>query len=162
MKPYLLHLCILAALIIPGVALLIMEILSSQTGGMLFRKFDATKLYFLGFMGYAVVSTLIFLTLHFVFHILKKQLTPRAALFGHLLPVAFGWVFIQLGLHDLFQDIWRDHVRETNIMSNQAQTKIDRTAAQLPRPPLSKKFPYRGSGNAIEPESQTAVPASDN
>ncbi len=161
MQPYLLHLCILAALMIPGVALLIMEILSSQTGGMLFRKFDATKLYFLGFMGYAVVSTLIFLTLHFVFHILKKQLTPRAALFGHLLPVAFGWVFIKLGLHDLFQDIWRDHVREMNSRSNQVQMKIDRTEVQVPRTPPSKNVPYRGSGNAIEPKSQTAVSGSD-
>jgi hypothetical protein len=146
---------------IPGVGLLIMEILSSQSGGMLFRKFDATKLYFLGFTGYAIVSTLIFLTLHLVFHILKRHLTAKAALFGHILPVAFGWVFLQLGLHDLFQDIWRDHLRKTNRMSNQVQMKIDRPRIRVPRPPLSKNLQYKGASNAIEPETQTAMPRSD-
>jgi hypothetical protein len=146
---------------IPGIALLIMEVLSSQTGGILFRKFDATKLYFFGFMGYAVVSTLIFLTLHLIFNILKKPFTPKTAFFSHFLPVAFGWVIIQLGLHDLFQDIWQEHVRKMNSMSNQVQMKSDRPRVRVPRTPLSKNLPYKGSGNAIEPEYQTATPRSD-
>ena len=45
MRPYTLHLCILAVLMIPGVALFILETLSAQTGGVIFRKYDAKTDY---------------------------------------------------------------------------------------------------------------------
>ena len=67
MRPYTLHLCILAVFMIPGVALFIMETFSPETGGLLFRKYDATKLYWLGLIGYSVITTFIVLSLNLIF-----------------------------------------------------------------------------------------------
>jgi hypothetical protein len=44
---------------IPGVALFIMETFPPETGGVIFSKYDATKLYWLGLIAYSVISKLI-------------------------------------------------------------------------------------------------------
>jgi hypothetical protein len=162
MRPYILHLCILAALIISGVALLIMEMMSSQSGGLLFRKYDATKLYWLGLIGYSIVSTLIVLSMHLLYRIQKRRFNKNAILFGHILPVAAVWVFIQLGLHDLIQDTWHDHVIKTQRSAKQVYQKPGRPRVPAPRVPLSKQLVYQQSGNAIEPKNQTATTGSNN
>jgi len=41
---------------IPGVALFIMETFPPETGGVIFSKYDATKLYWLGLIPYSVIS----------------------------------------------------------------------------------------------------------
>ena len=161
MRPYILHLCILAALMIPGVGLFIMEMVSSQSGGLLFRKYDATKLYWLSLIGYSVVTTLIVLSMHLFFRIQKRRFSKNAIIFGHILPVAAVWVFIQLGLHDQIQDTWRDHVIKKQRKSKQVYQKPGRPRVPVPRAPLSKQLIYQQSGNAIEPKNQTATAGSD-
>ena len=157
MRPYRLHLCILAALMIPGTALFIMETLSSQTGGVLFRKYDASKLYWLGLIGYSIISTSIVSSLNLFFRIKKRGFSKKAVMLSHLLPVVAVGVFIQLGLHDLIQNIWRDSESEKKNVSRQVHKKTDRQKLRIPRAPLSKPLIYQQSGNAIASEKQSAV-----
>jgi len=162
MRPYPLHLCILAGLMIPGVALFIMETLSSEGGGVIFRKYDATKLYWFGLIGYSVISTFIVLSLNLIYGVRKKQFTKKATILSHILPVVFVWVFVQLGLHDLIQDIWQDKAKEKKSISKQVHKKIDRQRPPIPRAPLSKQLIYKESEKPIEQENQTAIVESGN
>jgi hypothetical protein len=156
MGPFLLHLCILAVLMIPGVAMFIMEALSPAAGGVIFSKYDATKLYWLGLVGYSVVSTFIVLSLNLICRIKKTPFTKKATILSHILPVVFVWVFIQLGLHDLIQDTWQEKVKEKKNISKQVHKKTERQRPPIPRAPFSKKLIYKESGKPIEQEEQTA------
>ena len=138
MGPFLLHLCILAVLTIPGAALFIMEALSSSAGGVIFGKYDATKLYWLGLIGYSIISTVIVLSLNLICRIKKTPFTQNATILSHILPVVFVWVFIQLGLHDLIQDTWQEKVKEKKSISKQVHKKTERQRPPIPRAPLSK------------------------
>lgn len=162
MRPFSLHLCILTVLLIPGVALFIMEALSSSAGGVIFSKYDATKLYWLGLIGYSVISTVIVLSLNLICSIKKRRFTPKAAILSHVLPVVFVWVFIQLGLHDLIQDTWQEKVKEKKSISEQVHKKTERQRPPIPRAPLSKQLIYKESGKPIEQEEQTATLKSKN
>jgi hypothetical protein len=162
MRPYVLHLCILAVVMIPGIALFIMETLSPETGGFLFRKYDATKIYWIGLMGYATVSTSVVFALNIIFSIKKKPFNKKAVISGHALPVVFIWVFIQLGLHDLIQNIWQQHVEQKKSISKHVHKKKDRQGPRVPGTPLSKHLYYKSSEDPIEQEKQTEFADSEN
>jgi len=140
---------------IPGVALFILETLLSQTGGGLFRRYDATKIYWLGLIGYSVISTLIVLVLSFIYRIKNKHFSKTVAILCHILPIVFVSVFIQLGLHDLIQNIWQEQVKEKKSISKQIHIKTHRQRLRVPSAPLSKNLYYEGSERPIEQERQT-------
>ena len=154
MRPYILHLCILAVIMIPGVALFTMEALFTQTGGALFRKFDATKIYWLGLIGYSAISTLIVLALNFIYRIKNKQFNKKTTILCHILPIILVSLFIQLGLHDLIQNIWQAKAKEKKNISKQIPKKTDRQRLRVPRAPLEKHLYYQGSERPIGQERQ--------
>lgn len=162
MRPYTLHLCILAVIMIPGVGLLVMETLLAQTGGGLFRRYDATKIYWLGLIGYSVVSTFIVLALNIFYRIKNKQFSKKATVLCHILPILLVSVFIQLGLHDLIQNIWQEQVKEKKSISKQINRKTDRQRPRIPRAPLAKHLYYQGSEKPIEQERQTGSMEAEN
>lgn len=162
MRPYTLHLCILSVFMIPGVAVFIMETFTPETGGLLFRKYDATKLYWLGLIGYSVITTFIVLSLNLIFRIKKKPFTKKAASLSHILPVFFVSMFIQLGLHDLIQDTWQERVKGKKSIPKQIHKKVDRQRPPILRAPLSKQLIYKESGKPIEQKNQTPIVESEN
>jgi len=139
-----------------------METLLPQTGGGLFSKFDATKIYWLGLIGYSVISTLAVLALNFIYRIKNKHFSKKATILCHILPIVLVSVFIQLGLHDLIQNIWQEQVKEKNSISKQNHKKTDRQRPRVPRAPLSKHLYYEGSERPMDQGRQTAFTEAKN
>ena len=86
MRPFVIHILFLTVLTILGIALLAMEMLSPQNSGGLIKKFTFTKLYWLAFIGYSMVSTFIVLSVGLFHKIRKRTFTQKAAILCHVIP----------------------------------------------------------------------------
>ena len=157
MRPYLVHLCILAALMVLGIALFLAETLSSETSGMLFGKYAATRLYWLVFMGYAVISTAIVTSVHVFHRLIRKVFTKKAVILSHVLPIGLVWVLIELNIHDMIQNAWQRSSNRRSVTGQQPAQDDPKQKPQIPQAPLSKPFLYRAPPHTpLEQKEQTA------
>lgn len=157
MRPYLLHFCILAALMAPGIALFIGEAFFFETGDMLFSKYAATRLYWLVFMGYAIISTAIVASVHVFHRQIKRMLTKKAVILSHVLPIGFVWLLIELGTHDKIQDAWQRSADRGNVAGQQpVRDALKRRPEVPPSPPLKPSLYRVPTDNPIEQQKQTA------
>ena len=149
------HISILSCLIILGVVLLSMEALSTQTSGWLIKKYTFTKLYWFGFIGYSLISTVIVLSVGRFNKIKKRSFTIKAVILSHVILVGLAWIFIGLGLHDLIQDAWKKKNKELEHIPKQVQyEKIEKQRPPIAATPLSKHLKYKTSNKPIEPDKQ--------
>ena len=155
MLPFIMHIIILTGLITLGIALLIMEALSTQTGGWLIKKFTFTKLYWLGFIVYSLISTFIVLSVGLFYKIKKRSFTKKAVILSHVIPVGLVWIFISFGLHDMIQDVWKNKTKEFKPIQKQIQYKqTNKERFPIPATPLPKKLEYKTSDKPVESDMQ--------
>jgi len=155
MRPFVIHIFILTALIILGIALFAMETLSTQTSGWLIKKFTFTKLYWLALIGYSLVSTIIVLSVGFIHKIRKKSFTKKAVILSHVIPIGLLWIFLSLGFHDLIQDAWKNRTKKFKPYPQQVQIEqTEKKRSPIPAAPLKKNLKYKASGKPVEPDKQ--------
>ena len=137
MRPSSLHLGILAALMIPGIALYLAEAMSAGGSG-LFVRFAATKVYWLSFAVYAAGSTTVVAVVYLLSRSRGAALSSSGVLLSHLLLVGCVWLVVSLGLHDRIQDAWR------SLGASRGRAVSPGPAAR-PRPlPSALSAPMRG------------------
>jgi hypothetical protein len=157
MGPHLLHLCILVALMAPGVSLFAAEAFFWETGGMLFTQYAATKLYWLVFLGYTTVSTTIVASVNIVLRLVKRAFTKKAVVLCHVLPVALLWLLVEFNIHDTIQDMWETRAKRRQITETQPVHDTLRKRPHISPSPVLKPSLYRApTGNPVEPQKQTA------
>jgi hypothetical protein len=152
MKPYPLHVLILALLIIPGIALFFLEYFSDYKGGWIFSKYTLTKLYWLAYIVYAIGSTFIVTFIHLFLIVIKRRFTKLAVFLSHVIPIAVVWMSISFGIHDFIQDNWN---RWTNPKGSDLSDRAPKKPKQRPpitQTPLSKRLPQQ------PPDTQTEQP----
>ena len=156
MRPYLLHLCILATLMALGIALFMGEALFSQTSGMIFKKYDATKLCWLGFIGYAIISTAIVSSVYILHRLNRKMFTKRTVVLSHVLPIGFVWLLIELNIHDMIQNAWQRSANKGRVTGQQPVQDALKQKPQIPQAPLLKPSLYRApTDKPLEQQEQT-------
>jgi hypothetical protein len=155
MRPFIMHLIILTGLIILGISLFTMEALSTQTSGWLIKKYTFTKLYWLGLIGYSLISTFIVLSVGFFYKIKKRSFTKKAVILSHVIPVGLAWIFISLGFHDLIQDAWKNTTNKFKHIPKQDQyEQTEKRRLPIPATPLLKNLPYKAPDKPVEPDKQ--------
>ena len=139
-----------------GIALLAMEALIPGSGGLI-QKFTVTKLYWLAFIGYSLVSTCIVLSAGLFLKTKKAVLTKKAVILSHLIPVGLLWVFVSLGLHDSIEDAWNDRAEKKKHRLGQVQIE-QAEMKKLPTPPAPSRqnLKYQSSARPVEPDTQTS------
>ena len=155
MRPFVIHIIILSFLIILGIALFAMETVSIQNPGGLIKRFAFTKLYWLAFIVYSLISTFIVLSVCLFYKIKRLSLTKKAVILSHAIPIGLLWIFISLGFHDLIQDAWKNWTKK--FKRNPQQVQIEQTKKERPpilSAPLEKNLIYKDSGKPVEPEKQ--------
>jgi len=155
MRPFVMHILVLAFFIVLGIALFAMETLSPHNSGGLIKKFAFTKLYFLVFSVYSLVSTCIVLFVGFFHRIRKKSFTKTAVIMSHVIPIGLVLVFVRLGLHDLIQDAWKDWI--TKSRHNPQQVQIEKSKKKrhpIPAAPVRKHLKYKPSERPVELDKQ--------
>lgn len=123
MGPLGLHLFIVAALVIPGVALFTMEMLSPTNNEWLMRRFFLTELFSLAFFGYSLGSTIIVISVGLFLQSRKRAFTKKAVILSHVILIGLLWSFFQLGFHDLLEDAWKKSIDRRNLNSRTAQSE---------------------------------------
>jgi hypothetical protein len=155
MRPSLIHSLILTCLIILGIALFAIEALSTQSSAWLIKKFTFTKLYWLAFIVYSLVSTFTVSSVALFYKIKKRSFTKKAVILSHIIPVGLLWIFISLGFHDFIQDACKS--RTQKLRHNPQQVQIDETEKKrppIPATPFSKSLKYKAPGGSVEPDKQ--------
>lgn len=156
MRPFVVHILILTSLIALGVAIFTMEALTPNSGGLII-KFTFTKLYWLAFIGYSIVSTFIVLSIGIFYKIKKEILTKKAVILSHVVPIGLLWIFISLGFHDLIEDAWNNMGTELKYSSEQAEIEqAENKSPPIPPAPSKQILKYDSSGTPVEPDKQTA------
>jgi hypothetical protein len=156
MRPYLAHLCILAALMVLGIASFVAEALFSETSGIIFKKYDATRLYWLVFMGYAIISTAIVSTVYIFHRLIRKVFTKKAVILSHVLPIGLVWLLIELNVHDIIQNAWQRSANKGSVTGQQPAQDALKQKPQIPQAPLLKPSLYRAPTNTpLEQQEQT-------
>jgi hypothetical protein len=150
MRAFRLHIYILAALTLPGIALFAAEALSPRESGWLIQQYAFTRLYGLAFFGYALGSTCIVLSVGLFYKIRKAPLTRTSVILSHGIPVALVWISISLGLHDRIQEVWE----KSDLRQPAGMEQAERKRPPIPAAPIQKSPIYESSGNAAEPEKQ--------
>ena len=157
MRPFFIHLCILAFLMVIGIALFVTEAFFFEANGMLFSQYVATRLYWLAFGVYAIVSTTIVTSVYIFHKITKKVFTKKAVILSHVLPIGFVWVLIEFNVHDIIQNTWESRADKRSFIRKQPVEDAVRQKPQVPRSPLRKRSLYQApNDNLIEPQKQTA------
>ena len=155
MRPYVIHILILTSFIILGIALFVMETLTPESSGGLIRKFTFTKLYWLAFIVYSLVSTFIVLSVGFYHKLKKRSFTPKAVILSHVIPIGLLWIFISLGFHDLIQDAWKNRTKKFKHGPQQVQIEqTEKKRSPIPATPLTKSLKYKAGDKPIEPDKQ--------
>jgi hypothetical protein len=150
MRSFRLHIYILAALTVPGIALFAAEALSLKESGWLVQQYAFTRLYWLAFSGYALGSTCIVLSVGLFHKIRKTPLSRTSVILSHAIPVALVWISISLGLHDRIQEVWK----KSDLRQPPRMEQTERKRPPIPAAPIQKRPIYESSGNAAEPEKQ--------
>ena len=138
-----------------GIALFAMETLSTQNSGWLIKKFTFTKLYWLAFIGYSLISTFIVLSVGLFHKIRKRSFTKKAVILSHVIPIGLLWIFINLGFHDLIQDAWKNRTKK--LKHDPQQVQIEQTEKKrfpIPATPFPKNLKYKTSDKPVEPDKQ--------
>ena len=155
MRPFVIHIIILTSLIILGIALFAMETLSIQNSGWLIKKFTFTKLYWLAFIGYSLVSSFIVLSVGLFHKIRKRSFTKKAVILSHVIPIGLLWIFISVGFHDLIQDAWKNRTKKFKHSPQQVQIEqTEKKRSPIPATPLTKSLKYKASDKPVEPDKQ--------
>ena len=155
MRPFFAHIGILSVLIMLGVALLAMEALSPQAIGGLIKKFTFSKLYWMGFILYSLISTVIVLGVGFFHKIKKKAFTAKAVILSHVIPIGLVWIFISFGFHDMIQDAWQNKTKPFRPIQKPIQDEQkERQRLPIPPTPLPKHLKYKTSDIPVEPDTQ--------
>ena len=154
MLPWFLHFGILMILTIVGLTIYIMETLSPAAPGGLFLKYDATTLYWLGFLGYSAISTSVVLSVFIALKFTKYQFTTKVVILSHILPIGLVWISLQLGIHDFIQNTWKSKVAmPVEGAQQQKHTHSRNRLKTLPPTPI-KNFKYKSSNGPVEIHSQ--------
>jgi hypothetical protein len=155
MRPLTIHICIILFLAILGGLFFTLETLSTPEGGWLIKKYTFTKLYWLAFFTYSLVSTIIVLVVGLFFSVKKISFSKKAVILSHLIPAGLLWVVINFGVHDMIQNIWKNV--NQHFQPKPEAIKIEATELKRPPTPPSpplKSLPYTPSGGPIEPDKQ--------
>lgn len=112
-RSLLVHWLILAALAGLGVALTGVDALTGE-GGWLLARFTVSRLYWLAFGAYALVSTLDVLAVAAFQAMRRRALTPVAVVLAHVVPVLLIGILLNLGVHDWVQDALRERPAATS------------------------------------------------
>lgn len=155
MRPFVIHIFILASLIILGIALFAMEMLTTQEGGWLIKKFTFTKLFWLAFIGYSLVSTFIVLSVGLFHKIRKRSFTKKTVILSHVIPIGLLWISISLGFHDLIQDAWKNRTKKFKHRPLPVQIEQGKKERiPIPPAPMTKILKYKAPGKPVEPDKQ--------
>jgi len=156
MRPYLVHLSILAALMVLGIASFLAEAFFFETSDMLFGKYAATRLYWFVFMGYAIVSTAIVASVYVFHRLTRKVFTKKAVILSHILPIGFVWLLVEFNIHDTIQNVWQRSAYQGSVTGQQPVRDVPKQKPQVPQAPLSKPSLYRAPTNTpLEQQEQT-------
>jgi len=155
MRPAIIHVIILAGFCMLGVALLTMEALTPQLPGGLIKQYTFTKLYWLGFGFYTLITTTIVLSVGIYKRIQKKTLTGKSVVLCHVIPAASVWLSIHFGLHDQMQDAWKNKMQRIESIQKLLQAEPEeRSRRPIPSPPLHDIHEYQAPDTIVEPAEQ--------
>ena len=156
MRPFVVHLLILTALMALGIALFAMEALTPRSGGLI-QKFTITTLYWFAFIGYSLVSTCIVLSVGLFLKIKQEALTQKAVVLSHLIPIGLLWIFISLGFHDLIEDKWDNRAQEPKHSPGRVQgEQTEKKRLPTPPAPSRKILQYDSSAQPVESDKKTS------
>jgi len=140
-----LHLSILLALVLLGVALFLSEASFGESGGIQLQRYGATQLYWFALLIYAGASTLIVASVYLALRIKGRHFTSIAVVLSHVVPIALVLTSIELGVHDAIEDAWKQGSRVIQL-----QTRRE-TPARRPEPPTAPLRAPRAKMPAVGP-----------
>jgi len=117
-----------------GIWLYWFETLHPGPNGPLFRQYDATRLYWIGWISYAVASTIIVSVTAATYRLRRRKVTGTTIILSHLIPVALLWVIIQLGIHDLVETAWNNTFNKTSRSVPTVNLTIKKNHPVIPSP----------------------------
>lgn len=161
MRPWFVHLIILVALAILGIAIYLMETLTPASSGGLFLRYDATKLYWLGFMGYSSISTFIVLSVFVTLKFSKSRFNAKTVILSHILPIGVVWISLQLGIHDFIQNAWQKKRAVPGKKAQQRFQEYSKKRLKIPPSAPLKTFDYKESNGQVELHKQVENLAPD-
>lgn len=147
--PMRVHLGILGALLALGILVTAVDTFGGRSGG-LFSRLTVTRLYWLAFAVYGLVSTLDVLAVAAVQGIRGRRLTPFAVVMSHLLPIVLVWLLLSLGVHDWLQDAMRERPAAT------ARQPADNSGSPTGAPDPARRVTPTKAAKVLEPEAQGA------